>query len=59
LTGSTADTFLDYIQRNIPEGVAMEVTKMRLEALPKGITPNVGQTPSKEEVFGGRRKYNH
>ncbi|CAB0033285.1 unnamed protein product [Trichogramma brassicae] len=26
LTGSTADTFLEYIQRNLPEGVAMKVT---------------------------------
>ena len=28
LTGSTADTFLEYIQRNLPEGVAMKVTKV-------------------------------
>uniref|UniRef100_A0A2K6NG55 Small ribosomal subunit protein uS10m n=1 Tax=Rhinopithecus roxellana TaxID=61622 RepID=A0A2K6NG55_RHIRO len=27
LTGSTADVYLEYIQRNLPEGVAMEVTK--------------------------------
>jgi len=27
ITGSTADTFLEYIQRNLPEGVAMKVTK--------------------------------
>lgn len=31
LTGSTADTFLEYIQRNLPEGVAMKVTKVRLD----------------------------
>nr|CAG4642883.1 EOG090X0GP9 [Evadne anonyx] len=31
LTGSTADTFLEYIQRNLPEGVAMKVTKIRLK----------------------------
>lgn len=30
LTGSTADTFLEYIQRNLPEGVAMKVTKVRV-----------------------------
>ncbi|KAG1662814.1 putative 28S ribosomal protein S10, mitochondrial [Nymphon striatum] len=29
LTGSTADTLLEYIQRNIPEGVAMKVTKVK------------------------------
>ncbi|XP_011352921.1 28S ribosomal protein S10, mitochondrial [Pteropus vampyrus] len=28
LTGSTADVYLEYIQRNLPEGVAMEVTKV-------------------------------
>jgi small subunit ribosomal protein S10 len=33
LTGSTASTYLEYIQRNIPEGVAMKVTKV--EVLPK------------------------
>lgn len=30
LTGSTADTFLEYLQRNLPEGVAMKVTKVRI-----------------------------
>lgn len=28
LTESTALTFLEYIQRNLPEGVAMKVTKV-------------------------------
>lgn len=28
LTGSTADTFLEYTQRNLPEGVALKVTKV-------------------------------
>lgn len=30
LTGSTADTFLEYIERNLPEGVALKVTKVML-----------------------------
>ena len=30
LTGSTADTILEYIQRNLPEGVAMKVTKVSI-----------------------------
>ena len=30
LTGSTADTMLEYIQRNLPEGMALKVTKVRL-----------------------------
>ncbi|XP_012276314.1 28S ribosomal protein S10, mitochondrial [Orussus abietinus] len=37
LTGSTADTFLEYIQRNLPEGVAMKVTKVELHRLPESI----------------------
>lgn len=34
LTGSTLDTFLEYIQRNLPEGVAMKATKIEVQALP-------------------------
>ncbi|XP_016046631.1 small ribosomal subunit protein uS10m isoform X2 [Erinaceus europaeus] len=37
LTGSTANVYLEYIQRNLPEGVAMEVTKTKLERLPEHI----------------------
>lgn len=37
LTSSTADTFLEYIQRNLPEGVSMKVTKNELEKLPEHI----------------------
>ncbi|KAG7159186.1 28S ribosomal protein S10, mitochondrial-like [Homarus americanus] len=40
LTGSTADTFLDYIQRNLPEGVAMKVTKHELHKLPEHVKPS-------------------
>lgn len=35
MTGSTASTFLEYIQRNIPEGVAMKVTYDELGRLPR------------------------
>ncbi|GIY01091.1 28S ribosomal protein S10, mitochondrial [Caerostris darwini] len=38
ITGSTADTYLEYIQRNLPEGVGMIVTKTRLEKLPEHIS---------------------
>lgn len=38
LTGSTADTYLEYIQRNLPEGVSMKVTKHRIEKLPEHIS---------------------
>ncbi|KAI6194190.1 Cysteine protease [Aphelenchoides besseyi] len=37
LTGSTASTFLEYIERNIPEGVAMRVGYEELAPLPDGI----------------------
>ncbi|XP_050706411.1 28S ribosomal protein S10, mitochondrial-like [Eriocheir sinensis] len=40
LTGSTADTFLEYIQRNLPEGVAMKVTMHELEKLPQHVKPS-------------------
>lgn len=39
LTGSTAETFLEYIQRNLPEGTALKVTKERLESMPEHLTP--------------------
>jgi small subunit ribosomal protein S10 len=29
LTGSTADTYLEYVERMLPEGVGMKVTKVR------------------------------
>ncbi|XP_036908720.1 28S ribosomal protein S10, mitochondrial [Sturnira hondurensis] len=44
LTGSTADVYLEYIQRNLPEGVAMEVTKTKLEQLPEHIKEPIWET---------------
>nr|XP_012628671.1 28S ribosomal protein S10, mitochondrial isoform X2 [Microcebus murinus] len=49
LTGSTADVYLEYIQRNLPEGVAMEVTKTQLEQLPEHIKEPIWETVSKEK----------
>lgn len=34
LTGSTLDTFLEYIERNLPEGVALQASKTELQQLP-------------------------
>ncbi|XP_077522158.1 mitochondrial ribosomal protein S10 isoform X1 [Amblyomma americanum] len=48
LTGSTADTYLEYIQRNLPEGVAMKVTKTMLERLPTYIRPPVESNEAAE-----------
>lgn len=51
LTGSTANVYLEYIQRNLPEGVAMEVKKTRLEQLPEHIQKPVWDTlPPVEET---------
>ncbi|XP_064195246.1 small ribosomal subunit protein uS10m [Anguilla rostrata] len=56
VTGSTAKVYLEYIQRNLPEGVAMEVTKTELMKIPEHIqkpmwdsVPQVEQ-PSQREV---------
>ncbi|XP_017098173.2 small ribosomal subunit protein uS10m [Drosophila bipectinata] len=35
LTGSTLDTFLEYIERNLPEGVAMQASKTELQQIPE------------------------
>jgi len=37
LTGDTSDIFLEYIQRNIPEGVSMSVEQTELEPVPEYI----------------------
>lgn len=34
LTGSTLSTFLEYIERNLPEGVALKATKIELLEIP-------------------------
>lgn len=57
LTGSTADTLLEYLQRSMPEGMAMEVTKTRVERLPVGVEAAKGETPTKDEILGGRMTY--
>ncbi|XP_017402764.1 28S ribosomal protein S10, mitochondrial isoform X1 [Cebus imitator] len=49
LTGSTADVYLEYIQRNLPEGVAMEVTKTQIVQLPEHIKEPIWETVSEEK----------
>lgn len=39
LTGSTADTFLEYIERNLPEGTALKVYRTKIERLPEHLKP--------------------
>ncbi|KAF2902244.1 hypothetical protein ILUMI_03942 [Ignelater luminosus] len=45
LTGSTADTLLEYVERNLPEGIALKATKVELQKLPDHLVP-----PPKEDV---------
>ncbi|KAM6182304.1 small ribosomal subunit protein uS10m [Erethizon dorsatum] len=49
LTGCTADVYLEYIQRNLPEGVAMEVTKTQLKQLPEHIKEPIWDTLAEEK----------
>jgi small subunit ribosomal protein S10 len=37
LTGSTADTYLEYVERNLPEGVSMKVIRHEVQRLPAGL----------------------
>lgn len=43
LTGSTADTYLEYVQRNLPEGVAMKVTKQTIGPFPDFIQQEMNE----------------
>ncbi|XP_069624680.1 small ribosomal subunit protein uS10m [Ranitomeya imitator] len=49
LTGSTADVYLEYIQRNVPEGVALEITKTKLEKLPDHLKQPIWDSLDKEQ----------
>ncbi|XP_023422479.1 small ribosomal subunit protein uS10m isoform X2 [Cavia porcellus] len=49
LTGCTARVYLEYIQRNLPEGVAMEVTKTQLKQLPEHIKEPIWHTAAETE----------
>lgn len=50
LTESTADVYLEYIQRNVPEGVALEIKKTTLEKLPEHLKKPVWDSvPPTEE----------
>lgn len=40
LTGSTMDTFLEYVERNLPEGIMLVVEKHRLGQLPFDLEPS-------------------
>ncbi|XP_051908010.1 probable 28S ribosomal protein S10, mitochondrial [Hippocampus zosterae] len=50
LTGSTARVYLEYIQRNLPESVAMQVTKTAIEKIPEHIQEPMWRDEPTEEV---------
>lgn len=47
LTGSTADTYLEYAQRMLPEGVAMKVTRHAREAVPQFLCQSLEEATGK------------
>ncbi|XP_062860452.1 small ribosomal subunit protein uS10m [Trichomycterus rosablanca] len=49
ITGSTAHVYLEYIQRNLPEGVAMKVTKTAIEKVPEHIQTPMWEKESQPE----------
>ncbi|KAI4882977.1 hypothetical protein NFI96_015781 [Prochilodus magdalenae] len=49
ITGSTAHVYLEYVQRNLPEGVAMEVTKTAIEKVPVHIQMPLWGDQSQED----------
>ncbi|XP_036433069.1 probable 28S ribosomal protein S10, mitochondrial [Colossoma macropomum] len=49
ITGSTSRVYLEYIQRNLPEGVAMEVTKTAIEKVPDHIQMPLWGVQSQEK----------
>ncbi|UJR24821.1 hypothetical protein I4U23_006196 [Adineta vaga] len=51
LTGSTASTFLEYVQRNLPEGIMMIVERTRLEPFAEKLVP-----PSSSETNTDQQK---
>ena len=57
ITGTTADIFLEYIQRNLPEGVDMSVYQEQLDSLPALLTgpPEGEETSAAEEPASGKR----
>lgn len=44
LTQSTLETFLEYIQRNLPEGTAMKATKVEIQKLPEHLQESIETT---------------
>ena len=51
MTGSTADTYLEYVQRNLPEGVSMKVVKHEVRKLfPQIANPPIQQQQQRNDI---------
>lgn len=48
LTESTLKTFLEYIQRNLPEGTAMKATKVEIQRIPEHIEKSMEENSQKK-----------
>ena len=57
ITGTTADIFLEYVQRNLPEGVDMSVYQEELDSLPAMLTgpPEGEEAAAAEKPSSGKR----
>ena len=49
ITGTTADIYIEYIQRHIPPGVSLSVKKVEMDRLPYIITKSLMQNKTIEE----------
>jgi len=56
LTGSTADTFLEYIERNLPEGVGLKVTKFQVMKMPEYLNRDALSETTGEELAAEQAK---
>lgn len=50
LTSSTADTFLEYIERNLPEGVGLKVTRVEAKPIPDFLKQSEPQSQHQEQA---------
>lgn len=51
LTGSSADTVLEYVERMLPEGVALKVTRVSVEPMPDHLNlPSIKETSKRVET---------
>ncbi|KAL3313041.1 28S ribosomal protein S10, mitochondrial [Cichlidogyrus casuarinus] len=50
LTGTTANVILEYLQRNTPEGIALNISKHKVEELPEFLQQKLTEERSHERT---------